>query len=421
MALLASPEVLFQNYRRAPLAFRSGHGARLVDVEGKSYLDFLGGIATNVLGQGHPALVGAIKAQAERLLHISNLFTIPEQEEAGRWLIQGVLGTGAGGGVESPWQGPLRVFFCNSGTEANEAAIKLARRWGRAHGDRYEIVSTLGGFHGRTLGSLAATGTEAYRQPFEPLAPGFHFVPYNDLTALDAALNERTCAFLVEPIQGENGVIPSAPGYLEGAARLCRERGALLLFDEIQTGCGRTGQLYAFQHYGVAPDAMSLGKALGGGVPVGALVARAEIADVLRPGDHGTTFGGNPLAMAAVIAVQKTLQGESFLDDARQRAARLRTGLEGLVAQRVGASGVRGVGLLLALELAEGVASSALAERCFELGLLVNAVRPDALRLAPPLILSDAEVDEGVEILGRALRAVTGAPVPATAVTGSKA
>jgi acetylornithine aminotransferase/acetylornithine/N-succinyldiaminopimelate aminotransferase len=384
-------DCLFQNYVRAPLAFTHGRGARLYDAAGREYLDFIGGIATSCLGHAHPKLVAAIADQAGRYIHVSNLFRIPEQERAASLLI------------EASRHGSLgldRVFFCNSGTEANEAAIKIARKRGSASG-RHEIIVTHKSFHGRTLGSLAATGNPRYHQGFGPLPPGFVFVEYNDLAAARAAVNDKTCAILVEPILGESGVIPADPAYLRGLEALCRERDLLFLLDEVQTGVGRTGSMFAFHHYAVQPDVVTLAKALGGGVAVGAVLAREEIALLLVPGDHGSTFGGNALATAAVAAVLETIQDDGLLENARAMGERLRAGLASID----GVTEARGLGLLVAAEIA--AEAGPVAARALENGLLVNAVRPTSIRMAPPLIVTAAEIDRGVELFARTLQSVT--------------
>ncbi len=383
---------LFSNYRRAPVAFERGSGCRLWSTAGKEYLDFVAGIAVCSLGHADPRLAAAIADQAARLLHVSNLYWIPEQAEAARRLVQ------ASGGAFQ------RAFFCNSGAEANEALIKIARKRGSASG-RYEIVVADNSFHGRTLGALAATGNPAYHRGFAPLPEGFRFVPFNDLGALEAAIGERTCAVLLEPIQGEGGVYPATTEYLQGAERLCRKHDLLFLLDEVQTGIGRTGLMFAFEHYGVTPHAIALAKGLGGGVAVGAVLAQEEAAN-LQPGEHGTTFGGNPLAMAAVIAVQKALTEDGVLQNATAMGRVLQQRLEALVQSSRGAAiSVRGKGLLLAVALDPALPAPKVVERCFERGLLVNAVRPDTIRMAPPLVVTEGEIDRAVGILGEALAA----------------
>jgi acetylornithine aminotransferase/acetylornithine/N-succinyldiaminopimelate aminotransferase len=388
-------DCLFQNYVRAPLAFTHGRGTRLYDAAGREYLDFIGGIATSCLGHAHPRLVAAIADQAGRYIHVSNLFRIPEQERAARLLVDASRAT-----VEGKALGLDRVFFCNSGTEANEAAIKIARKRGSASG-RHEIVVTHKSFHGRTLGSLAATGNPRYHQGFGPLPQGFVFVDYNDLAAARAAVNERTCAILVEPILGESGVIPADPDYLRGLEALCRERDLLFLLDEVQSGVARTGSMFAFHHYGVQPDVVTLAKALGGGVAVGAVMAREEIALLLVPGDHGSTFGGNALATAAVAAVLETIADEGLVENALAMGERLRAGLREID----GVTEARGLGLLVAAELQ--TEAGPVVARALENGLLVNAVRPTSIRMAPPLIVTAAEIDRGVELFARTLQATT--------------
>jgi acetylornithine aminotransferase/acetylornithine/N-succinyldiaminopimelate aminotransferase len=384
-------DYLFQNYVRAPLAFTHGRGARLYDAGGREYLDFIGGIATSCLGHAHPKLVAAIAEQAGRYIHVSNLFRIPEQERAARLLVE--ASRHANLGLD-------RAFFCNSGTEANEAAIKIARKRGSASG-RHEIIVTHKSFHGRTLGSLAATGNPRYHQGFGPLPPGFVFVEYNDLAAARAAVSDQTCAILVEPILGESGVIPADPAYLRGLEALCRERDLLFLLDEVQTGVARTGSMFAFHHYGVQPDVVTLAKALGGGVAVGAVLAREEIALLLVPGDHGSTFGGNALATAAVAAVLETIQDEGLAENARAMGERLRAGLASIE----GVTEARGLGLLVAAEIA--TEAGPVAARGLENGLLINAVRPTSIRMAPPLIVTAAEIDRGVELFAKTLQSVT--------------
>lgn len=379
-------------YRRAPVAFVRGHGAWLWDEEGRAYLDFIAGIATCSLGHAHPRLVAALQDQVARLLHVSNLFRIREQEEAAARLV-------ALSGLE-------RVFFANSGAEANEAALKLARRWGvRTKGPAaVTVVAATGGFHGRTLGALAATGKPSIQQDFGPLPAGFRHVPWGDLAALEEALDPTVCAVLLEPVQGEAGVRLPPPGYLEGVAELCRQRRVLLVLDEVQTGIGRTGAWFAFQRHGLAPDVVTLGKGLAGGVPIGALLARAEVAAVLGPGDHGSTFGGNPLACAAAVAVLETIERDGLLAEVAARGAELATGLERLGARTGWVTEVRAAGLLVGVDVA--LPAAAVVEAARARGLLLNAVGERTLRLAPPLIVRAAEVAEALDRLEAALAAV---------------
>jgi predicted acetylornithine/succinylornithine family transaminase len=387
-----SERYLFGTYRRAPVAFARGRGARLWDLEGREYLDFVAGIAVTSLGHAHPALVRALSEQLSRYVHVSNLFYIPEQSRAARLLAER--------------SGLDRVFFCNSGAEANEAAIKLARKWAkqRRGPDAYEIVVAHNSFHGRTLATVAATGNPRYHQGFEPLPAGFRFVPYNDLRAAEEAVGPATCAVLVEPVQGEGGVVPAAPEYLRGLQELCRQRGVLFMLDEVQTGVGRTGAWFAFQHYGLAPDVVTLAKGLGGGVPVGAVLAREEVARTFVPGDHGSTFGGNALSAAAVCTVLETLDREGLVDHAARMGDRLQARLRAVAERHPLVTDVRGLGLLVAVDVA--VEAQAVEAACRERGLLVNAVRPQTLRLCPPLVVSPEEVDRAVAILEEALDAV---------------
>lgn len=392
-AIAASDEHLFRNYAREPVAFSRGRGTVLWGLDGRKYLDFIGGIAVSSLGHAHPALVRAIRDQADRYLHVSNLYHIPEQAEAAG-LLKEVSGFG-------------RAFFCNSGTEAVEAAIKLARKWGRTRlgSAAPEIIVTEGSFHGRTLGALAATGVARYREAFEPLTPGFRFVPFNDLEAAEAAAGPDTCAVLVEPVQGEGGVIPADPAYLAGLRELTARRDALLVLDEVQTGIGRTGRWLAFEHYEIRPDVVALAKGLGGGIPVGAVLASADAADLLAPGDHGTTFGGNALACAAVCAVLRTIREEGLLENVAVMGRRLVDGLQTMDLEQPVVGEVRALGLLLGIDLT--LDAPPVASRCRERGLLLNAVRPHTLRLAPPLTVSAPEVDAALIILRDVLNEIS--------------
>jgi len=383
---------LMKTYRRAPVGFVSGRGVRLTDFDGKTYLDFVAGVAVNVLGHSHPALVGAIQEQAARLIHISNFYQIPEQVRVAEWLVE--------------HSACDRVFFCNSGAEANEAAIKLVRKFGKTGGaEKYEIIVAEHSFHGRTLAALAATAQPKYQHGFEPLPSGFITVPFNDLAALRDAITPKTCAVMLEPVQGEGGVYPARPEYLEGVRYLCGERGLLLVLDEIQTGIGRTGKLFAYEHFGIEPDVMTLAKALGGGVPIGAVLAKARVADAFGPGDHGSTFGGNPLACAAALAVLTTVSRDGLVAHAAKVGNYLADQLQGLARKHAVITGVRGMGLMLAVELS--VEAAPLVEAARARGLLINAVQPTALRLVPPLIVTTSEIDEAVQILDAVFATVT--------------
>ncbi len=380
---------LTPNYARAPICLVRGEGVRVWDTEGREYLDFVGGIAVNALGHCHPRIVGAIREQAATLLHVSNLYQIPSQIHLAKLLCDHSFAD--------------RAFFCNSGSEANEAAIKLARKYAREtySSDRVEIVSMRGAFHGRTLGSLSATPTEKYQHGFEPLVPGFKHVPFGDLRAAERAIDNRTAAVLVEPIQGEGGVHVAPDGYLAGLRRLCDATGALLVFDEVQTGLGRTGRLWAYQHWGVEPDVMTLAKALAGGIPIGAVLAREACARVLGPGSHGTTFGGNPLATAVGVATVTTLLEEKLPERAERVGAYLMEGLRALAARTPAVQAVRGKGLLVGVDLDRPAQEVVTA--CRAAGLLVLTAGDRVLRLTPPLVVGEAEVDQALEILGRVL------------------
>ncbi len=388
-----NPTYLMGNYPAQPVTFVRGEGSRLWDVDGKAYLDFLGGLAVTSLGHAHPVVADAIAAQARTLLHVCNLFGTTVGPEVAETLDRLVAG-----GVARPGGEPYgRVFFANSGAEANECAIKLARKWGGP--GRYAVVSTYGSFHGRTLAALAATGQPTKHEPFQPMPEGFRHVALGDIDAMDAAVDPKVvAAVLVEPIQGEGGVNVPPPGWLADVRRLCDERDVLLMLDEVQTGLGRTGEWFAFQHEGVRPDVVTLAKALGNGMPIGACWARADVASAFVPGDHGTTFGGQPLAAAAARATLAVMEAEDVPGRAARAGARLAAGLAGLP----GVSSVRGRGLLLAAELAvrpsKDVAAAAL-----DRGLVVNAVTPTAIRVAPSLLVTDDEIDEALAVLGAVL------------------
>jgi acetylornithine/N-succinyldiaminopimelate aminotransferase len=370
-------KAVMETYKRLNVAPTSGRGSWLFDDEGNRYLDFIAGIATNSLGHSHPALVKAIQEQAEKLIHCSNLYEIPIQAEVAEMLVEATDFD--------------RVFFCNSGTESVEAAIKLARKY--AHENfgpgKYEILSFSKSFHGRTYGGLSATVQPSLQEGFGPMLHGFVHAPFGDLEAAKKLVGPQTAAILVEPIQGEGGVNVPPEGFLQGLRELCDEVGALLIFDEVQTGAGRTGHLYAYQGVGVVPDVLTSAKGLGGGVPVGAMMTKEEYA-ALGPGNHGSTFGGNPLAMAAVKEVLNVVNDEVFLEEVRFKGAILKNALEAL-AGRVPGAEVRGEGLLLGLDLGPELAPRVF-EHCLEEGVLVNLVGGTTLRLAPPLTVSRTEV-----------------------------
>jgi len=371
-------------YARQPVAFVRGEGSRLYDSEGREYLDFLGGLAVTSLGHAHPEITAALAEQAATLLHVSNLYFTEHQPRLAKRLDH-LLG---GGG---------RVFFANSGAEANECAIKLARRYGQTHGgpDRYHVVSAYGSFHGRTLSTLAATGQPQKQETFQPLPTGFRHVTFADAAELEAAIDDRVCAVLLEAVQGEGGVMPAPAEYLRDVRRLCDEREVLLVMDEVQIGLGRTGRWFGFEHAGVRPDIVTMAKALGNGVPIGACWARAEVADAFRPGDHATTFGGQPLAARAALAVLDVMERE----DAPARASRAGERLAKSLLTLPQVVDVRGTGLLLAAELVDPLDARAVAETCLRSGLVVNAVTAHALRFAPSLLVTEDEIDAAIAIL----------------------
>jgi acetylornithine/N-succinyldiaminopimelate aminotransferase len=376
-------------YAPPMVQFVRGEGTRLWDRDGKEYLDFLTGLAVVGLGHAHPEVADAVAEQARTLVHVSNLYaTVPGPEVA--ITLDRLLG---GGG---------QVFFTNSGAEANECAIKLARKW--AGYGRHKVISAFGSFHGRTLASLAATGQPAKWEPFQPLPEGFVHVPFDDLDAIEAVIDPSCAAVLLEPVQGEGGVNPASARYFEGVRRLCDERDLLLIVDEVQTGLGRTGEWFGFQHFGVEPDVVTLAKALGNGMPIGACWARRDVAAAFAPGDHGTTYGGQPLAASAARATLAVMERENVPQLAERAGARLRHALEGLP----GVVDVRGLGLLVAAELADGLDARALAAELLAAGLVVNPVTPTALRFAPPLLVSDDELDAALAILTGVLTAHSG-------------
>ncbi|MGW0435791.1 acetylornithine transaminase [Micromonospora sp. NPDC003197] len=383
---------MMDNYGTPQLGLVSGNGATVVDEAGREYLDLVGGIAVNALGHAHPAVVAAVSKQIATLGHVSNLF-VAEPPVALAELLLALAGR------------PGRIFFANSGAEANEAAFKLSRRTGRTH-----IVATYGGFHGRTMGALALTGQPAKADPFRPLPGEVTHVPYGDVAALENTVTDGTAMVILEPIQGENGVIVPPPGYLAAARRITAEHGALLVLDEVQTGIGRTGHWFAHQAEGVEPDVVTLAKGLGGGLPIGACLAFGPAAELFGPGMHGTTFGGNPVSCAAGLAVISTIANEGLLDHVKRVGERLRHGIEALGHPLV--TEVRGAGLLLAMEL-NAPAAGALAGVLRDAGFLVNSTQPAVIRLSPPLILSTDQVDAFLAALAPALDAV--APAPDTA------
>ncbi|MFI5863180.1 acetylornithine transaminase [Streptomyces sp. NPDC051546] len=380
---------LTNNYGTPALALVRGEGAQVWDADGKQYTDFVGGIAVNALGHAHPAIVTAVTGQISTLGHVSNLYASEPVLALGERLLQ-LFGR------------PGKVFFCNSGAEAVEAAFKIGRLTGRTH-----MVATDGGFHGRTMGALALTGQPKKQEPFRPLPGDVTHVPYGDVEALRAAVTEETALVIIEPIQGENGVVVPPAGYLTAAREITRATGTLLVLDEVQTGIGRCGQWFEHQaHEGVEPDVVTLAKGLGGGLPIGAVAAFGPVADLLQPGQHGTTFGGNPVACAAGLAVIDTIAADGLLDQVKERGERLRSGIEGFAHPLV--SHVRGAGLLLGIVLTEPLAAQ-VQRAAQDAGFLVNAPAPDVVRLMPPYVLSEAEVDAFLRALPGVLDAAKSA------------
>jgi acetylornithine/N-succinyldiaminopimelate aminotransferase len=382
---------LLQNYRQQPVVLERGQGTRVWDADGKSYLDLLGGIATCALGHCHPKVVAALKEQADKLWHTSNVFyTLPQIELAEKLV--------AASGLQ-------RAFFCNSGAEANEALIKLVRRVQKDRGypERFELICFDQSFHGRTLATVAATGQTKYQKGFEPLPTGFVHVPYGDLDAVKKSISQKTAAILVEPIQGEGGVRVAPPGFLRQLRQLCDEVGLVLLVDEIQTGMGRTGAMFAYQHEGILPDAISMAKALGNGIPIAAMLCREELAKSLPSGSHGSTFGGNLLAASAANVAVSLIFDPTMLDSVRTKgeyffkgARRLQSSFPDKILD------VRGKGLLIGVEVSDNAAG--VVNRCREEGMLVNLAGEKTIRFAPPFIVTYEELDEGLHILERALR-----------------
>jgi acetylornithine/N-succinyldiaminopimelate aminotransferase len=377
-------------YGCLPIAFARGHGAYLYDADGNRYLDFFCGLAVTSLGHGNPRVVRAIKEQAEKLTHVSNVF---HTEPTARLVEK--LASHFGDG---------KVFLGNSGAEANEAAIKLARRWGSG---RFEILTTLGSFHGRTLATVSATGQERYHQGFQPLMPGFKMIPFDDIAALDRARRDETVGVMVEPIQGEGGVVVPRADYLKRIRDWCDRNKLLLILDEVQTGMGRTGKFFAFEHVGIKPDIVTLAKALGGGLPIGAMIARSEIASSFTPGSHGSTFGGNPVASAAAVAVIDALEQDGVLENATEVGTYMIERLAKFARTCDRIAEVRGLGMIMGVVLKHD--ARPIVEECLKSRLLVNGTAGNVLRLLPPLNLTREEADAGLAIIENAFKT---APIP---------
>ena len=375
-------EYVMGNYARHPVVIVRGEGSRVWDADGRSYLDLFPGWGASAIGYSHPRVVEAVCAQAGRLMHMPNNFFNELQGTLARAIVERAF--------------PAQCFFCNSGAEAVEAALKLARLVGQPH-ERTDFITMTGSFHGRTFGAMSATAQEKYSAPFEPLVPGFQYVPFGDANAAEAAMSENVCAILVEPVQGEGGVNVAPRDYFERMRTLCDDSGALLIFDEVQTGCGRLGHWFGYQHVGVEPDAITLAKALGGGFPIGALVVRPEYARALRPGTHGSTYGGNPLACAAALAVFEAIDEEHLLENVRRMGEHLRGRLEKLVDEFSFVAETRGAGLMQAIEL--NVPGAEIVARCLERGLIINCTTGNVVRFLPAYTITAGELNEGLDIL----------------------
>ncbi len=382
-----SKRYLMNTYNRYPIVLRKGRGMKVWDSDGKEYLDFLGGIAVNCLGHCHPRVVIAIQKQAQRLLHVSNLYHIEQQTKLAKLLVELSFAD--------------KAFFCNSGAEAVEGAIKLARKYAKDHfsSRKFDIITAYSSFHGRTLGALSATGQERLQKGFEPLVPGFQHVPFNDIQALKKAVTNNTCAVLLEPIQGEGGVRIPSEDYLKQVRQICDENKILLILDEVQTGMVRTGEVFAYEHFGTKPDIMTLAKGLGGGVAIGAVLAKENVAASFTHGSHASTFGGNPLACSAALATIDTLLEDGFLiDNCRRNGKYFMNKLEKLKNDfHSDIIEVRGMGLLIGLELTK--TGGPIVESCAKRGILINSISGNVLRFAPPLIVTEKEIDILVDVL----------------------
>jgi acetylornithine/N-succinyldiaminopimelate aminotransferase len=382
-----SGQYLMNTYNRFPIVLRKGRGMKVWSTDGKEYLDFVAGIAVNCLGHCHPKVVVAIQKQAQRLIHVSNFYHIEPQIKLAKILVENSFAD--------------KVFFCNSGAEANEAAIKLARRYFREQVgvNRFEIITALNSFHGRTIATISATGQAKFKAGFEPLAPGFKHVEFDDIDAIDRAITKETCAVLIEPIQGEGGVKIPDPDYLRDLRETCDRHGILLILDEVQTGMGRTGKLFAYEHFGIKPDIITLAKGLGGGVPIGAMLASDKVASGFQPGTHASTFGGNPLVCAAAVVTMEVLLEDGFiLDQCRRMGKYFKKRLEEMKKEFPSViAEVRGMGLMVGLELTRDGAP--VVKACMDRGLLINCTAGNILRFTPPLIVTEKEIDHLIEVL----------------------
>jgi len=386
---------LMHTYNRFPIVLKKGRGMKVWNWDGKEYLDFVGGIATNCLGHCHPKVVIAVQKQVQRLIHVSNFYHIEPQIRLARTLVTHSFAD--------------KAFFCNSGAEANEAAIKLARRYFKENlgQNKFEIIAAVNSFHGRTLATLTATGQDKFKIGFDPLLPGIRHVEFNNIEALKNAITKETCAILLEPIQGESGVRMPAPDYLKQVRKLCDDNNVLLILDEVQTGIGRTGKLFAYEHFGITPDIMTLAKGLGGGVPIGAMLATDKVAEAFQPGTHGTTFGGNPLACIAALATLEVVMEDGFVLDQckrmgkyfKKRLEELKKDFPEIIME------IRGMGLLIGMELVRDCAP--IVTSCMERGMLINCTSGNVLRFMPPLIVTEKEIDSLVDVLEQVFDALS--------------
>jgi len=384
-------QYVMNTYNRLPIALVRGKGSYAWDADGKRYLDFFCGLAVNNLGHSHPRILYAIAKQSKTLLHVSNIFYNDRQSELAELLVRHSFGD--------------KAFFCNSGAEANEGAVKLARKYAKKHfgPERFEVVTMKNSFHGRTLAMITATGQEKYQKGFEPLMPGFRYAEFGNIESLKAQVTGATCAVMIEPIQGEGGVRMASADYFKAVRDLCNEKKILLILDEVQTGMGRTGKLFAYEHFGIVPDVVTLAKALASGLPVGAILARDFVAEAFEPGDHASTFGGNALVAAVAKATLETILQDGLLENASERGAEFSRKLQKLRKDYPTIQEVRGLGLMIAVDLDQPAKPVVL--KCLEKGLLINAVQDKTLRILPPLTVKKKEIAEAIEILREALKA----------------
>jgi len=378
-------EFILNTYTRQPVIFVKAKGMKIWDLDNKEYLDFFPGWGVSNLGHCHPKVMSAVRDQVSKLIHIPNNFYHPEQAKLAKEI--------------NFWTFPAKVFFCNSGAEANEAAIKFSRKYGKG---RYEIITFENSFHGRTLGALAATGQKKYQEGFSPLPEGFKIIPFNDIPALKFAVNNNTVAIMLELIQGEGGINVASKEFVTEIKKICQEKDILMIIDEIQTGIGRTGKMFAYQNYDITPDIITLAKALGGGLPIGAMVVRKEIADILQPGMHASTFGGSPLVCKAARAVLKTVQKEKLLHNCQKMGDYLFKKLEELKSRHPQIIEIRGMGLMVGIQLKNP--GKAVVEKCLEKGMIINCTHDTVLRLMPALNVTKKQIDKAIGILGEALK-----------------